>query len=149
MGNIKFHVLLVISIMFVGCTRKSGENGKATEDVLGGMICYAYTENKDTIQLQITTLNDSVAGRLTYNLFEKDMNSGTLAGRMQGDTLFADYTFRSEGVESIREVAFFRTGENLIELFGEVENVNGTLVFKKPYRLELNERIVLKWEKCL
>jgi hypothetical protein len=40
----------------------------------------------------------SVVGNLCYRFFEKDKNDGTVIGKLQGDTLIADYTFMSEGV---------------------------------------------------
>jgi hypothetical protein len=148
MVHIKFQILFIISILICGCTRKSAEKSEATTDVVGGMKCYTYAENRDTIQLKIATLNNSVTGNLTYNLFEKDINRGTLVGSIQGDTLFADYTFVSEGVESIREVAFFKVGEDFVEGFGEIEEQNGKQVFINPSELRLNNQFILKSVNC-
>jgi hypothetical protein len=148
MVNVKVEILFIISILFAGCTRTSSDKSEISTQVVAEMVCYAYTENQDTIQLQITVLNDSVTGRLTYNLFEKDLNRGTLVGSMQGDTLFADYTFFSEGVESIREVAFVKNGEGFVEAFGAVEEQNNKIVFADHSALQLNDQIVLKPISC-
>ncbi|MBO0947092.1 hypothetical protein [Fibrella forsythiae] len=90
--------------------------------------CYAYTSAADTIQLTLLRNDTTVTGTLLYRLAEKDRNSGTFAGRMRGDTLVADYTFQSEGVESQREVAFLVSGDKLIEGFGPIEEKNGKAV---------------------
>jgi len=56
----------------------------------------------DTIRLNLTQQGTDVSGPLAYLLTEKDSNTGTLSGQMRGDTLIADYTFQSEGEESVR-----------------------------------------------
>ena len=84
----------------------------------GAGACYAYTGRGDTIQISLTSSEGEVAGEMDYALAEKDRNSGTLAGEWNGDTLYARYTFRSEGVTSEREVAFLRRGDGLVEGYG-------------------------------
>lgn len=63
---------------------------------------------KDSIFLQLHIDNNIVNGDLEYKRFEKDRNKGTIKGMFRGDTLFADYTFMSEGVMSVREVMFLK-----------------------------------------
>jgi hypothetical protein len=58
---------------------------------------------------------------LTYNIFEKDGNMGSLRGRVIGDTILAAYTFQSEGVTSVREVAFLKKDSILVEGFAPMD----------------------------
>lgn len=148
MVNVNFQILFIISILFAGCTRTSIDKNEIGTQVVDEIMCYAYIENQDTIQLQIRTLNDSVKGRLTYNLFEKDINRGTLDGMMKGDTLFASYTFFSEGIESTREVAFVKVGADFVEAYGDVEVENGKQVFIKTAELRLNNKFILENVNC-
>lgn len=111
-------------------------------------VCYSYISEKDTILLKMNKINDNVAGTLNYNYFEKDKNEGTFEGTMVGDTLRADYTFNSEGTQSVREILFVQKGINLIEGFGDVEEVNGKMKFKKGAKFSLNKNLPLKQVDC-
>ncbi|MBA3649699.1 MAG: hypothetical protein H0W62_14345 [Chitinophagales bacterium] len=110
--------------------------------------CYAYTANKDSVFLHISITDTIVTGDLTYKLFEKDQNKGTLQGMMKGDTLIAEYKFLSEGTESIREVAFLKRGNDFVEGYGDVEGNNGKMVFKNTSTLNFNNNMILKEVDC-
>jgi hypothetical protein len=101
-----------------------------------GPQCYAYISAKDTVRLTLTTTQPTVTGRLSYRYFEKDRNEGTIRGTMYGDTLRAEYTFQSEGVASVREVAFLRRGTGFVEGYGDVVERGGATVFKRVSALQ-------------
>lgn len=82
--------------------------------------CYTYVKNKNYVMMKITIINNIVTGDLVYEYYEKDKNSGKISGVMKGDTLFADYTFMSEGLSSVREVAFIKKRGDWIEGYGDV-----------------------------
>lgn len=119
-----------------------------TDENISQISCYKYTSAKDTVLLQMEKTNDEIAGTLSYNYFEKDKNDGTLEGKMIGDTLFADYTFGSEGSVSVREVMFVKKGNKFVEGFGEVEEVNGKMKFKDNAKFTLNETMALQEINC-
>lgn len=97
--------------------------------------CYQYTSGKDTVLLSLTNDGDVVSGSLKYSLYEKDGNDGTIKGVMKSDTLIADYTFHSEGKESVREVTFLKKGQAFIEGFGDSKEVNGKMIFRNKQAL--------------
>lgn len=142
------------SLFLLGCLLGSACSGNRTEGTEGkegagaSTTCYTYTTDNDSIMLQLTRRGNAVEGALTYVLREKDMNTGTIKGVMEGDTLFADYTFSSEGITSVREVAFVKRGDDLVEAFGEVEEQDGKFVFTDPSLLSLNENVVLQASPC-
>lgn len=112
-------------------------------------LCYALMSAQgDTIQLSLSRQGASVIGTLTYSIFEKDFNRGTLRGQMRGDTLLADYTFESEGVESVREVVFLTQGDDLIEGYGPVEERNGKEIFSPDSTLTFSADQLLKRTPC-
>lgn len=81
-----------------------------------GNQCYAWNSKGSVIELSFNVnSHQEVNGKLTYNLVGKDKNEGTLIGNMKGDTLIGDYTFMSEGVSSVREVAFCKMKELLLK----------------------------------
>lgn len=116
------------------------------EDVT--VACYRFANDKDTILLNIENDYSKITGTLQYHLFEKDKNTGFLEGMMVGDTLFAEYTFFSEGVESVREVAFLKKGTAFVEGYGDVEVDGNKAVFKDGTTLNFNNTMVLTATDC-
>lgn len=111
--------------------------------------CYSAIIKKDTILLSLSVKDSSLeAGELHYNFFEKDKNHGTLAGTFKGDTLFADYTFMSEGKQSVREVVFLKKGNIFIEGYGDVEEKENKTVFKDKKKMFFDSKIVLSKTDC-
>lgn len=104
---------------------------------------YNYQENGTTVTLQLTVDGNKASGNLMYALKEKDRNSGTFIGEIKDGILLADYTFSSEGVLSERQVTFKLTNTSAIEGYGEVEEINGKMVFKDPANLEYDKGLVL------
>ena len=110
--------------------------------------CYNSISDKDTIILSMTIRDGSVTGDLYYNLMEKDKNTGSIEGKMIGDTIVADYTFMSEGMQSIREVVFLKKGNTLTQGFGAIEDINGKTVFKDRSALVFNDANQLTKVDC-
>ncbi|MOA11455.1 hypothetical protein D3C78_1313980 [compost metagenome] len=111
--------------------------------------CYQYIKNKDTASLKINIEGEELTGDLNYNLFEKDRNSGTIAGEMKGDTIIAEYTFDSEGMRSVREVVFVkRVDGNIYEGTGEVMEKGGKMVFKDRSALKFSPAMVFTKTNC-
>ena len=112
------------------------------------IACYRFISAKDTILLQMEKMDDEVAGTLSYNYFEKDKNDGTFEGTMVGDTLYADYTFNSEGSTSVREIMFVQKGNKLIEGYADVEETDGKMKFKDNAKFTLNDAMALEEINC-
>ncbi|MEO8794991.1 MAG: hypothetical protein ABI390_05955 [Daejeonella sp.] len=140
--------LPALMLIFASCTNsKQIKRVEVTDspDSISG--CYSYSKNNDLVSLSIKDTAGIIIGNLAYNIYEKDSNTGTINGKMKGDTLLADYTFQSEGTESVRQVAFLRSGKNFQEGFGEVEERNGKTVFKNPNTLTF-ENMILEPVPC-
>ena len=141
----KTYLLLLATLAFtIGCTTEKSEQTDSAQDSVATEVvetaesstCYVAILGQDSLLLRVERMSDDVTGDLSYNFYEKDDNSGTFQGRMHGDTLLADYTFMSEGTESVREVAFLKKGEGFVEGYGEVEDRNGKMVFKNTATLD-------------
>ena len=111
--------------------------------------CYVYNTNRSTISLQVTKLKDSVSGTLLYALAEKDKNTGRFVGTVTNNLLVANYTFESEGVESIRQVAFKIKHDTLIEGYGETIKQGDKQVFKNLSALQFNSKFPLVQKDCI
>lgn len=121
----------------------------AEEEMFTAPSCYLYATDKDTVYL---ALNPPVAGKVTgdlsYDFFERDGNIGFIEGEVQGDTLIADYTFLSEGMVSVREVGFLLEEDQVIEGYGDVEQVGGRMVFWHTDSLDFSNGLVMHKVSC-
>ena len=91
--------------------------------------CYLYATGKDSIRMKLTQTGQSVSGELSYHLDAKDANTGNFDGVMKGDTLVANYTFKSEGKVSQRQEVMLRQGGDFIIGSGATKDQNGKQVF--------------------
>lgn len=110
--------------------------------------CYANTKSKDTVLLHLTINNNTVIGDMNYGIAGKDKNKGTLQGQLRGDTIFADYTFWSEGKQSVRQVAYLKKDNNLLEGYGDAEEQGDKMVFKNTNALNFGKGVVLQKVNC-
>ena len=143
-----------IALCFTACQNKGPEQkidslAKATDTgAVKTTACYAYIKNRDTVLLSFNTAGHTIAGSLSNNLFEKDKNSGTIAGLVKGDTIIADYTSTGEGMTSVIQVAFLRKGDQLLEGYAPTVEKNGKLVFTNINALKFGASLVLSAIPC-
>lgn len=149
-------LVLGMIISLAACNKKAEDTQVVTEPEMEkpeitapAKDCYEYANGKDTIQLSFATTNgNNVSGDLKYAWFEKDSNKGTLSGMFKGDTLYADYTFQSEGTTSVRETVFLRKGDMLLEGFGDITEKGNKQVFKDKKSVKFDEKMALKKVAC-
>lgn len=148
-----FISVIVLSIVLAACNNSSDESGTSSDNSAAkpattSTECYLYIKNKDTIRLQMTINDKSVSGDLAYSFSEKDINQGVIQGELRGDTLLADYEFKSEGIVSVREVAFLKKGDSYAEGYGEAEEKEGKMMFKNVAGLTYSDTVVLRKINC-
>ena len=153
--NLSILVLGWIFLFAIGCTQSSRdeqggqifvEENTGTADALS---CFLYANGRDTVYLALDSwIGDKITGELRYDFFERDGNIGFIEGRISGDTLFADYTFLSEGLVSVREVGFFLGEDQIIEGYGDVEEVDGRMVFWHKDSLDFSNGLVMPKIPC-
>ncbi|MCM4162738.1 MULTISPECIES: hypothetical protein [unclassified Arenibacter] len=134
--------LIILSLLAVGltnCKNITKEQGtKEEKEIMAtkesqsllALGCYSYDTNNNTVNIEITGIQNGVTGKLTYTLDGKDRNSGVFTGHLNGDKLIGEYSFMSEGIQSKREVAFLVKADQLIEGYGEL-NEDGTAFVDK------------------
>ena len=133
----KLLILALLTASLLGCNQRTNtkteqqqaqERSEATHEKPTAFLelgCYSYTDDLNSVILQISNLEDSIVGKLTYTHDGKDINSGVFIGELNDNKLFGTYTFISEGKESKRKIAFLIKDEQLIEGYAEL-NENGT-----------------------
>lgn len=151
----KLIVLLFAAFTMLNCKNKEQkiENSNASPQEVAeettttlNMGCYIFDDGKNAVSLEITENGTEIKGNLTYALSEKDKNSGNFTGELKDGILIANYTFQSEGIESIRQVAFKVVGDKLIEGYGELNN-DGT-TFKDQKNINFISKMPLTKTDC-
>ena len=143
-------IIALSLVIFASCnTEKNQESTTKTEvKTTQTETCYQHTKDSSTIKLNVTINDNMITGNLTYDYYQKDKSKGTIKGQLKSDTLFADYTFMSEGVESVREVVFIKTANGWIEGYGEIDDKEGKVVFKNRNKITFDNNVVLKETAC-
>ena len=143
-------IIALSLIVFASCnTEKKQESTTKTEvKTTQTETCYKHTKDSSTIRLNVIINDNMITGNLTYDYYQKDKSKGTIKGQLKSDTLFADYTFMSEGVESVREVVFIKTANGWIEGYGEIDDKDGKVVFKNRNKITFDNNVVLKETAC-
>ncbi|MFA6945126.1 MAG: hypothetical protein WC220_04410 [Pedobacter sp.] len=145
--------ILILAVLLASCNTqvKETETSSSTiknKDEPSSTNCYLYAGEADTVSLNLTHAGDSITGSLVYNFKEKDKNTGTINGRMNGNILIAEYIFLSEGTQSSRQVAFKFEGGNFVEGYGESYSQNDKILFKNIDSLNFNGSMKLTEIAC-
>lgn len=155
----KVSVIVIIMLgIFVSCKKETtipspqitpGAPQEAEIVEPAGDQCYVSSANNSTVKLSFNVnSHQEVNGKLSYNLYGKDKSEGTLIGNMKGDTLIADYTFTSEGVSSVMEVAFLQKSGTFIEGYGPTTEANGKVSFTDKKTLKFDGKSTLLKVDC-
>ncbi|MBC9929728.1 hypothetical protein [Chitinophaga qingshengii] len=124
---------LLLAAIVTSCGQAGNQTNKNTDslkiDVTSGDACFLRTTGKDSISLQLHIQDSSVTGDLSYRYFEKDKNNGTLSGSIHNHIIRAQYTFMSEGTQSIRPVVFRLQDDKAYEAVPDSINPEGIPVF--------------------
>jgi hypothetical protein len=117
------------------------------DTTIGG--CYTQLFKKDTVNLQIDIKGNNATGPLTYKLYQKDMNDGSIKAEVTDSIITGWYLFRSEGILSIRQVAWRIKPGQLWPAVGEVIQRNDTTVFADPASLKYDGARPFVKIKCI
>jgi hypothetical protein len=153
----KYFVIVAFAILSAACSSNSGTEKAADSTITAetavvaaaeSRTCYVHYRNRDSIYLDLHTKGEQVNGTLNISLYEKDQNKGTVTGIIKGDTILLDYTFQSEGTQSVRQVAYLQKDGKLIEGFADVQELNGKTSFKSLSDLKFEDSMVLEQSNC-
>ncbi|HEX7847728.1 MAG TPA: hypothetical protein VF476_18135 [Chitinophagaceae bacterium] len=140
-------VFIPAVLLFISCNNKKPSQ-PAAPGPSSFVTCYQYITAKDTVQLKLIDVDKAITGTLVYKLFEKDRNKGTILGYIKDGLLVADYTFMSEGMQSVRQVVFKQDNDSFMEGYGEIEIKNDRASFKDISSLKFDGPIKLLKVPC-
>lgn len=135
-------------LLLSGCGSSRESQDLDEQIAWAGKQCYAYEQGGNMVTLNATFTNGVVYGNLDYQWAEKDQNRGMIEGKMNGDTLIANYTFQSEGTQSVRQVAFIFDEKTAREGYGESSMNGNMMVFNNPSHLTFSDDMVLQKVDC-
>lgn len=110
--------------------------------------CYQMIMKQDTANLRLQITDSTITGTLNFYLYHKDKNEGSIKGVLRNNMIYADYTFQSEGMTSVREVVFRLDNDVLVQGFGELTEKEGKIIFLNKNRLQFNEDNPFIKENC-
>jgi hypothetical protein len=142
---------IVFLTLFISCKNETVTPTKVIDKPMkspSSNECYAYDlkGNKIEFQLHYMLDSDSVTGKLNFAFAEKDSNNGFIIGKLTNQILIADYTFRSEGKISKRQVAFELKDDKAILGYGEMTS-DGTH-FKDISKIKFDHGVQLSKINC-
>ena len=145
-------VVIIVGIFIYYQRPKSGSlsdnSGVVSEEPIIGTYI-GHLANDVYILTILSKQGESFTGTLDIKNFEKDSSTGILKGTYRNGILLADYTFQSEGTESVGWVAFKKIANGFIRGFGNVDSETKTqsidsnqLTFDSSVMYELSSTIV-------
>jgi hypothetical protein len=122
-------IIGVILIIIIGALVYKSKSGSG--NVVG---CYVMHNENDVYTLNLMSQKGkNVEGRMVFKNFQKDSSQGAFTGTYQDRILLGDYSFQSEGLNSVVQVAFKKVGDSFIrgqgdmspagERFSDVDNI--------------------------
>lgn len=118
-------------------SRNRSVQGPLVQDSVVG--CYAMISGQDKYLLDIASQEGvHVTGTLAFNNYQKDSSHGTFDGTYENGILMGNYSFTSEGMDSVMQVAFKKMGDTLVRGYGPV--VNEGTQFMSPDSITYNEK---------
>lgn len=105
--------------------------------------CYVGKLAKDRYVLSITEQNGiNIKADIAYLNYQKDSSSGKFVGTYQDGILSGIHSFRSEGMDSRRELFYRQVNSGFIPGYGPIEMFGDEERMKRPLKLTWNSGFV-------
>lgn len=157
--NLTIKIILALALLAGACNNEGKTSTQVEKDtstsspaLAGDTLssgCYSQIIQRDTSSLQLQKKDNNLTGALSYSIYQKDRNDGTVMAEQMGDTIKGWYLFKSEGIISVRQVAWKIKDEELWPATGEVLQKNDTTFFAKPDQLKFDSTRPFKKVPCV
>lgn len=135
MKNLPLFCLLLIGVALESCNKNPKNDENQVVEMPVNVQCYQAHYETDTIDLKINSFkNGEISGDMAMKFLNMPIKVGKIAGKLRGDTLFADYTFiqgTNDKVTFKNPIALLKNGEKLILGNGQIETYLGASYFAK------------------
>lgn len=130
-------LVILLGIVFI-ILKKPKENPVAEIPNIVG--CYILQQDKNVYTLALQAQNGpSVAGTMHYDNFQFDDSSGVFVGNYENSILLGNYSFSSEGMNSVRQLIWKRSGNDFVEGSGDYTTVANKQIFVNPNSVTWNK----------
>lgn len=149
MKNIITIILALVILGIILIIARKPKDSPVTE--IGNIVgCYVLRIEKNVYTLNIQSQNNSsVSGTLEYDNFQFDDSSGTFVGTYENNILLGYYSFTSEGMDSVTQHIFKRSGNDFIQGSGEYTTVNNREVFSDPSAITWDQNRIFIKSPCI
>jgi hypothetical protein len=152
-------IIIIFIVIFISCNtdprqeKASVQDEKASDSVNStiqatGETCYWQIMQRDTLVASLIQNGESITGKLTFDNFQKDGSSGTVKGKLEGDTIKLWYSFQSEGMHSVMEVWYRKEGDALLRGIGSSGVKKDTSYFTDPLAITFDSTQRLEKVSC-
>jgi hypothetical protein len=150
-------IIIPFIILFSFCNNPSQENESpnlkqdSTVDLPSASpieTCYWQVLKRDTFIASLVQNGNSITGKLSFDNFEKDGSSGSVTGRIYGDTIKLWYSFQSEGMHSVMEVWYKKQADALIRAVGPSGVKGDSSYFTDPSSIQFDPGQTLQKASC-
>ncbi|MBI5139743.1 hypothetical protein HZA26_04000 [Candidatus Nomurabacteria bacterium] len=113
-------VVIILSTFLYSKGRVVKEELPAVSNGILG--CYMATLSKDVYTLKVLSQSgENFQGTLQFKNFEKDSSSGKFEGTYKEGILLGNYSFQSEGMDSVMQVIFKKSGDAFVRGYGDMD----------------------------
>jgi hypothetical protein len=132
---------VMILCLFWGCTQEQdSKSAQNTARISVSSKKYIAVYERDTALLSFTRKGSIIEGKLRFSYANGNIEDGTIKGMVKGDTLLADYNFKSHNGRWYRNpVAFLQTGNKLKLGVGQFEITWGRTHFSKSVPIDYDK----------
>jgi len=133
--------ITALSIIY-SCSSDQGRSVKpaTTKPVLATKKCYMAVYSGDTAILSFTSKGSLIEGKLKFIDMHGNIDAGTIKGRIAGDTLLADYHYKTFNKIWLRNpIALLKKGNKLQLGVGELEWAWGRTYFTRNIPIDYDK----------
>ena len=119
---------------------------KVEKSVVG---CYEARLGKDLYSLAILSqVGETFEGTLSFKNFEKDSSSGPFKGTYIDGILFGEYSFQSEGMDSLIQVLFKKSADGFVRGYGKMNEAGDRFANLNDITYDLSAVFELSIQGC-
>lgn len=129
---------LIIAITLLACDDATEEpvpakgRNEARSGPDGPAGCYIKVTGRDSVILRLEFADSMLSGQMVFDNYEKDGSHGAVKGIVQADIIKMWYDFEAEGMRSVMQIWFKKSGESLIRGIGDMSVSRDSTFYKDP-----------------
>lgn len=141
-------ITLILSFFLFSCQNSSDAGKINFPEAPETMYCFEGQRDDERYLLRFYIEKEEILGVMEFYAGNREDRIGTIEGRLEGDTLFADLSIRNESFFLSREIAFLLTDKGLAEGKGPMEKKDNKMIFIARSDLTFGQDMILQPVNC-